>query len=64
MGAYGMAKIAMEKDDGKGTTLLTLDEIEALTYENTMRNCGKCTNNCMLTMTLFNDCLLYTSRCV
>lgn len=55
MGAYGMAKIAMEKDDGKGTTLLTLDEIEALTYENTMRNCGKCTNNCMLTMTLFND---------
>lgn len=55
MGAYGMAKLAMEKDDGKGTTLLTLEEIEALTYNNAMRNCGKCTNNCMLTITTFND---------
>lgn len=65
MGAYGMAKIAMEKDDGKGTTLLTLDQLEALTYNNTMKNCGKCTNNCMLTITSFNDGREYISgnRC-
>lgn len=55
MGAYGMATLAMERDDGKGTTLLTLEELKHLTYENTMRNCGKCTNNCMLTITSFND---------
>lgn len=55
MGAYGMAKIAMERDDHKGSTILSLAELENLTYENTMRNCGKCTNNCMLTITSFND---------
>ena len=55
MGAYGMARLAMEKDDGKGSTILTLSELEQLTYENTMKNCGKCTNNCMLTITAFND---------
>ena len=55
MGAYGMATLAMENDDGKGTTLLTKEELEKLTYENTIRNCGKCTNNCMLTITSFND---------
>lgn len=65
MGAYGMAKIAMERDDGQGTTLLTLEEIEKLTYQNTMKNCGKCTNNCMLTITTFNDGREYISgnRC-
>lgn len=55
MGAYGMAKLAMEKDDDKGSTILTLDELEKLTYSNTMRNCEKCTNRCMLTITSFND---------
>lgn len=55
MGAYGMAKLAMERCDGKGSTILTLEELEHLTYTNTMKNCGKCTNNCMLTITSFND---------
>lgn len=55
MGAYGMATIAKERDDGKGTTLLTREELEHLTYQNSMKNCGKCTNNCMLTITSFND---------
>ena len=45
----------MERDDHKGSTILSLAELENLTYENTMRNCGKCTNNCMLTITSFND---------
>ena len=55
MGAYGIARLAMEKDDGKESTLLTLDELEHLTYSNSMRNCEKCTNRCMLTITSFND---------
>lgn len=55
MGAYGMARIACENDDGAGTTLLSKAEIELLEYSNEMRNCGKCTNNCMLTITSFND---------
>lgn len=55
MGAYGMAQLAKENDDGKGSTILSLDELKRLTYSNTMRNCGKCTNNCMLTITSFND---------
>lgn len=65
MGAYGMARLAQEKDDNLGTTLLTLEELEALTYGSTMRNCGKCTNNCMLTVTSFNDGREYISgnRC-
>lgn len=65
MGAYGMARIAAENDDNGGSTLLTLEELEKLTYESSMRNCGKCTNNCMLTITSFNDGREYISgnRC-
>ena len=65
MGAYGMATIAMDKDDGKVSTILSLTELEKLTYTNAMKNCGKCTNNCMLTITTFNDGREYISgnRC-
>ncbi|MGX8680663.1 MAG: acyl-CoA dehydratase activase-related protein, partial [bacterium] len=65
MGAYGMARIAIENDDGEPSTLLSLAELEKLTYTNQMRNCGKCTNNCMLTITSFNDGREYISgnRC-
>lgn len=65
MGAYGMARLAQEKDDGTPTTLLSLEELEHLTYQSTMRNCQKCTNHCMLTVTEFNDGREYISgnRC-
>lgn len=65
MGAYGMAKIARENDDGAPTTLLSLEELKNLSYTSEMRNCGKCTNNCMLTITSFNDGREYISgnRC-
>ena len=55
MGAYGMAKIAQEQDDGQGSTILTLSELENLSYTHSMQNCHKCTNKCMLTITSFND---------
>ena len=65
MGAYGMAMLAMEKDDHQGTTLLSYEELENLTFTNTMKNCEKCTNHCMLTVTSFNDGREYISgnRC-
>lgn len=65
MGAYGMARIAMDNDDEEPSTILNLQELESLTYTNEMRNCGKCTNNCMLTITSFNDGREYISgnRC-
>ena len=55
MGAYGMARIAIENDDGDPSTLLSKEELSQLTYTTSMRNCGLCTNNCMLTVTEFND---------
>lgn len=55
MGAYGMALLAHEKDDDQESTILTLSELEKLTYTNIMRHCEKCTNKCMLTVTSFND---------
>ena len=65
MGAYGMAMLAMEKDDHQGTTLLSYEELDNLTFTNTMKNCEKCTNHCMLTVTSFNDGREYISgnRC-
>ena len=65
MGAYGMARIAIENDDNEPSTILSLEEIEALDYDTKIRNCGKCTNNCMLTITSFNDGREYISgnRC-
>ena len=55
MGAYGMALLAREADDGSGSTMLSRRELRDLRYEKTMRPCGKCTNNCMLTVTTFSD---------
>lgn len=65
MGAYGMARIAIENDDNEPSTIFSLEEIEALDYDTKIRNCGKCTNNCMLTITSFNDGREYISgnRC-
>ena len=55
MGAYGMAMIAKEKDDGKGSTILSAEELKDFHSTHTMRHCGKCTNNCLLTVTEFTD---------
>ncbi|MBO6046792.1 MAG: 2-hydroxyacyl-CoA dehydratase [Erysipelotrichaceae bacterium] len=65
MGAYGMAKIACENDENHQSSILTYDELQTLTFQNEMRNCGKCTNNCLLTITQFSDGREYISgnRC-
>ena len=55
MGAFGAALIARERYDGvTPSTMLSFSEIESLQYETTLRPCGKCTNNCRLTVNRFN----------
>ena len=55
MGAFGAALIAKRNYHGKKTEMLSLDEIEALTYTATSRRCGGCSNNCMLTVNRFSN---------
>lgn len=55
MGAFGAALIAKQNYRGVPTEMLSLDEIEALTYTATSRRCGGCSNNCMLTVSRFSN---------
>lgn len=57
MGAFGAALIARERYDFKEcktTTMLSIDEINALEYTTTMSKCKGCTNNCRLTINKFS----------
>ncbi len=55
MGAFGAALIARERySDCKGTTMLPIEEIEALEYSTTMTKCRGCTNTCRLTISHFS----------
>ena len=54
MGAFGAALIARERYTGREkTTMLSFDEIENLQFETTLTTCGRCTNNCRLTINHF-----------
>lgn len=68
MGAYGMALLAREacaSNDCTHSSLLTLEEVNSFHTEISMRNCGLCTNNCMLTVNTFSDGRTYITgnRC-
>jgi predicted CoA-substrate-specific enzyme activase len=65
MGAYGAALVAMENDDGKGSTVSDSVKLDALTIKKTTARCGKCANNCLLTISKFSDKSLYitNNRC-
>ena len=55
MGAFGAALIARELyADCMITTMLSIEEIEALEYKTTMTKCKGCTNNCRLTINHFS----------
>ncbi|OXT08873.1 2-hydroxyglutaryl-CoA dehydratase [Thermoanaerobacterium thermosaccharolyticum] len=55
MGAYGAALIAKERYvDGK-SSIIAKDKLENFTAEVSNRRCGKCTNNCLLTINKFSD---------
>lgn len=53
MGAFGAALIARNHDEGKGTSMMPLEDIVNLTYTTKTVRCGGCANNCMLTVNVF-----------
>ena len=56
MGAFGAALIARERFcESKKSTMLSIENINALTYRTSMANCRGCTNNCRLTVNKFSD---------
>ena len=66
MGAFGAALIARERyDKAVKTTMLSFDDIEKLEFHTTLRTCGRCTNNCRLTVNHFSGGREYISgnRC-
>ena len=68
MGAYGMALLASEAAEelqNQHSTLLDLAGLKSLQVSTSMRNCGLCSNNCMLTINAFSDGRTYVTgnRC-
>lgn len=53
MGAFGAALIAREHYEGGESTMLTIDQINELKFETSLARCGRCTNNCTLTINKF-----------
>ncbi len=54
MGAFGAALVARERYEGKTTTMLSIDDINALTFSTSMARCKGCTNSCLLTINKFS----------
>ncbi|SEW19503.1 2-hydroxyacyl-CoA dehydratase [[Clostridium] fimetarium] len=55
MGAFGAALIARERYDAiTESTMLTIDNINALSFDTKMARCKGCTNNCHLTINRFS----------
>lgn len=56
MGAFGAALIAKERYvQGGESTILSQHAIDNFNSEISFRRCGKCTNNCLLTINQFSD---------
>ncbi len=56
MGAFGAALIARERHEkGQASSMLSIEEINALTYNTKLARCQGCTNHCLLTINLFSD---------
>ena len=55
MGAFGCALIAKERcTENHKTTLLGKDKIDSFTMSTDFRRCGRCGNNCLLTVNKFS----------
>ena len=68
MGAYGMALLASEAAEelqNQHSALLDMAGLKSLQVSTSMRNCGLCSNNCMLTINAFSDGRTYVTgnRC-
>lgn len=56
MGAYGAAIVAKENYvEGTRSSILGPEELDAFTIVNSHARCGKCENNCLLTINKFRD---------
>ncbi|MGE1062687.1 acyl-CoA dehydratase activase-related protein [Megasphaera paucivorans] len=57
MGAFGMALISKNTwhKHPISSTLLSKQNLNKLSVATSIRHCGKCTNNCLLTVNTFND---------
>ena len=55
MGAYGAALIAQENDDDNFSKILSENELENFSVETKSFRCGRCGNNCLITMQKFPD---------
>ncbi len=55
MGAFGAALIARERHEADyQSTMLSIEQIHALTFETELTRCQKCTNHCLLTINHFS----------
>ncbi len=65
MGAFGAALIAKNTYTGTQTSFMSSDDISSLTYSSSTVRCGKCSNNCLLTVNKFSGNRRYISgnRC-
>ena len=56
MGAFGAALIARERHEaGYETTMLSIQQINELSYTTKLARCQGCTNHCLLTINKFSD---------
>ena len=56
MGAFGAALIARERHEaGYQTTMLSIEQINKLSYTTKLARCQGCTNHCLLTINKFSD---------
>ena len=53
MGAFGAALLARQNAIGTRSSMLSFDEIEALTYKSATIRCKGCSNSCILTVNTF-----------
>ncbi|MDF2685223.1 MAG: 2-hydroxyglutaryl-CoA dehydratase, partial [Clostridia bacterium] len=66
MGAFGMALSARDsKNENVTTSLISREDLVNFTAKTDMRRCGGCTNNCLLTITRFQNKKTFVSgnRC-
>ena len=66
MGAFGAALIARERHEaGQESSMLSIEEIRALTFDTKLARCQGCTNHCLLTINRFSGNRQYVTgnRC-
>lgn len=56
MGAFGVALIAKERyEEGSKTSLISLESLDKLKVDTTMKRCSHCGNNCLMTINNFSE---------